>query len=292
MQLSIVLLNYNKSHLTVNCLESLYSQYGKEFEDSIFEAIVVDNASEKDEREVLSEKIKLNKYRNLKLVQNNQNAGFSKGCNIGAASAMGKYLLFLNNDTVVKDRGIIGMAEYMEKNSDVSILGGQLKNHNGEKQSSTGKFYTLFNTFLLLAGMQRFGVIDKSPEKISEVDWVKGALLMIRKDVFEKLAGFDEKIFMYMEDMELCYRAKKAGFKTYFYPDVTIIHQDQGSSDRAFAVIQIYKGLLYFYKKHRSLSEYTLVKLMLYLKAGFAIIIGSITGNKYLTSTFRKAIQY
>ncbi len=292
MQLSIILLNYNKSHLTINCLESLYNQYWNEFENDIFETIVVDNASEKKELQVLLEKIKMNKYKSLKLIKNNENLGFSKGCNLGAEKAIGKYLFFLNNDTIVRDKGIVGMIECMEKDTDVSILGGQLRNVDGEKQASTGKFYTLFNTFLLLIGMQKIGILDKSPKKIAEVDWVKGALLMVRKDLFGKLLGFDEKIFMYIEDMEFCYRAKKLGFKTYFYPDIAVMHQDQGSSNRTFAIVQIYKGLLYFYKKHRSYPEYMMVKLMLYTKAGFAIIIGSLTGDKYLTSTFRKAIQF
>lgn len=291
-QLSIILLNYNKSQLTLNCLESLYSHYAKEFEKGLFEVIVVDNSSQHEELALLTDKIKLKKYKDLKMIKNNQNQGFSKGCNTGAKKASGKYLLFLNNDTVVEDKGIIGMAEYMETNSYVSILGGQLKKFNGENQPSTGKFYTLFNTFLLLAGMQKFGVTDKNPKIISEVDWVKGALLMMKKDVFDKLGGFDEKIFMYTEDMELCYRAKKAGFKTFFYPDVTIVHEDYGSSDRSFAIVQIYKGLLYFYKKHRSHFEYSLVKMMLYLKAGIAIGVGVVTGDKYLTTTFRKAIEF
>ena len=292
MLLSIILLNYNKSDLTLQCLKSLYNQCGKEFEESIFEAIVVDNASDIEDLKNLTEKITMQKYKNLKVIKNSENTGFSKGCNVGAKKAVGKYLLFLNNDTVVKDKGITGMMEYMEKNSDTSILGGQLKSTIEEKQPSTGKFYTLFNAFLFLVGMQRIGIVDKSPETISEVDWVKGALLMIRKDVFERLSGFDEKIFMYMEDMELCYRAKRLGYKTFFYPNITIIHQDQGSSNRTFAIVQIYKGLLYFYKKHKSPMEYVIVKAMLYTKAFLAIIIGFLTGNKYLTTTFRKAIQF
>jgi len=292
MQLSIVTLNHNKSQLTLNCLESLYSQYDKEFDKNDFEIIVVDNASDKSELNNLSGKIKNKQFNNLKFIKNDVNAGFSKGCNIGAKSARGKYLLFLNNDTIVKDNGIISMLEYMKKNPVVSILGGQLRSPNGIRQSSADHFYTLFRTFLLLAGMQKFGVLDKSPENISEVDWVKGALLMIKKDVFENLGGFDEKIFMYTEDMELCYRAKKAGFRTFFFPKITIIHVDQGSSSRSFAIIQIYKGLLYFYKKHKSPVEYAIVKLMLYIKAGVSILIGELTGNKYLTTTFRKAIQF
>jgi GT2 family glycosyltransferase len=292
MLLSIITINYKNSPLTIECLKSLYKYHGKNFKENIAELIIVDNSSEDKSFGEIDSEIKKNGYKNIKIIRNAENVGFSKGCNQGASKALGKYLLFLNNDTLVEDNGIMRMVEYMEKNEDVAILGGQLKNPNGEKQASTGKFYTLFNTFLLLISMQRFGVTDKNPTTISEVDWVKGALLMIRKNIFEKLAGFDERIFMYTEDMELCYRAKLLGYKTYFYPDVNVIHQDLGSSNRSFAVVQIYKGVLYFFKKHRSNLELSLVKIMLYTKAVVAIMIGILTGNKYLTTTFRKAIQF
>ncbi|HUQ85026.1 MAG TPA: glycosyltransferase family 2 protein [Candidatus Limnocylindrales bacterium] len=292
MMLSIISINYKKSHLTINCIDSLYKLYNDDFEKNKFELIIVENGSEDDSLDFINIKIAKDSIKNIKVINNKKNEGFAKGCNIGAKEAKGKYLLFLNNDTTVMDKGIVRMVEYMDKNIDVSILGGQLTNVNGEKQSSAGKFYTLFNTFLLLLGMQKFGLIDKSFNKVTEVDWVKGAMFMMRKDVFDKLSGFDEKIFMYIEDMELCYRAKKAGFRTFFYPDVSVIHQDQGSSSRSFAVANIYKGLLYFYKKHRSNMEYILVKAMLYVKAYVAITIGYITRNKYLTTTFRQAIQF
>lgn len=291
MLLSIISLNYKRVQITLSCIESLYKQYGEEFENGKMELIIVDNGSGDNSVDVLKNTIKEKGYKNFNIIENSSNLGFSKGCNIGAKKAKGDFLLYLNNDTIIKDKGILRMVEYMGENTDAAILGGQLKNLNGEKQASAGKFYTLFNTFLLLLGMQKFRVSDRNPEEISVVDWVKGALFMIRRDVFEKLSGFDEKIFMYTEDMELCYRAKKLGYKTYFYPDVSVVHQDLGSSNRSFAIVQIYKGLLYFYKKHRSQLEYTIVKTMLYVKAGIAIAIGSLTGNKYLTTTFRKAIQ-
>src|SRR5205807_1922254 len=128
--------------------------------------------------------------------------------------------------------------------------------------------------------------------KISKVDWVKGALLMIRRDVFEKLGGFDEKIFMYMEDMELCYRAHLAGYTISFYPDVDIRHKDQGSSNRTFAIVNIYKSLLYFYSKHKSKKEYDLLKALLLLKGYIAIMIGLLIGNKNLMERYQKAMQF
>ena len=209
---------------------------------------------------------------------------------MGVKQAEGEYLLFLNNDTVVKDAGILKMAKYLGENQNVSILGGQLRNVDGSLQASAGSFYTLFKAIMLLVGMQKFGLLDKSPSQIKRVDWVKGGLLMIRKNVFEKLKGFDEKIFMYTEDMELCYRAKLKGFETYFYPFTYVLHAEHGSTNRTFAIVNIYKNLLYFYKKHRSFLEYLILKTFLIIKAYLLIIIGIVTNNKYLKETYKEAL--
>ena len=97
---------------------------------------------------------------------------------------------------------------------------------------------------------------------------------------------------MYSEDMEFCFRMKEAGYGVAFYPEVKVVHSEHGSGSRSFAIINIYKGFLYFYKKHKSYPEYLLVKLMLVTKAWIAIIIGSLTGNKYLVTTYKQAIKF
>ncbi len=291
MFVSIVTLNYKKANLTITCMESLYKEFKPEFENNIFELIIVDNASGDDSVRKLESIIKKNKYQNIKIIENSENAGFSKGCNLGAKFSKGDFILFLNNDTVIKDKGILKMAEYMQDHNEVSILGGQLKNMDDTLQASTGDFYNLDKVLLLLLGFQKYGILDKSPENISKVDWVKGGLLMIRKNVFEKLKGFDEKIFMYTEDMELCYRAKLNGFNTYFYPNINILHQDHGSTNRTFAIVHIYENLLYFYKKHKSFIEYLIAKFLMSSKAVLLIILGTITNNNYLKNTYKEALE-
>lgn len=290
MKLSIVSLNFIKKELTMQCMESLYAVYSEEFKKNEFEFIVVDNASGNNSVEVLENFIKKNNYKNFQVIANKKNAGFGGGNNAGAAQAKAKYLLFLNNDTQVKDNGVADMVSYLEKNPSIAILGGPLKNTDGTPQPSSGKFYTLISALMLLLGFQRFGFLDQSPSTIEKVDWVKGALLMIKKDVFEKLGGFDEKIFMYTEDMELCYRAHKSGYAVYFYPYVSVLHKDQGSSNRTFAIVNIYKNILYFYKKHRSFGEYVFISFLLKSKAILLIIIGKILHNTYLTTTYEQAL--
>ena len=291
MVLSIITLNYKKVDLTLNCIKSLYAQFGEKFGNNTIELIIVDNASGDDSVETLNKTIHQEKYKNIHVSANSENAGFGKGCNLGAKTAKGKYILFLNNDTIVKDRGIYDMVTFLEQHQEAAILGGQLCNMDGSTQSSTGNFYTLPRVFMFLLGLQRYKLIDNSPRTVSRVDWVKGGFFMIRADVFHKLKGFDENIFMYTEDMELCYRAAIAKYATYFYPHAKVLHVDQGSSNRTFAIINIYENLLYFYKKHRSNNEYIFLKTLLKTKAIFLFAIGKIFKNDYLSQTYEKALK-
>ncbi len=285
MKLSIIILSYNTKNLTFSCIRSVIDQYKKNIENREVEIIVVDNAS------IDGTVQKLKKLNGIKLIQNKKNFGFSKGNNIGAKIALGKYLLFLNSDTQVKDRGFFEMIKFLDDNPKIGILGAKLLNRNGESQKSAGKFYNLFILFLSLLGLERFGIVKKSPSEIKKVDWVSGASLMIRKDLFKRLKGFDERIFMYMEDVELCFRAKKLGFLTYFFPKIKLIHWEMGSSSRTFSILNIYKGTLHFYKKHARAEEYFIAKLLLITKAIVAILIGFIINNNYLKKTYFNAFK-
>lgn len=288
INLSIIILNYNTKDLTIQCLESLAKQYSEQLKSGEFEVIVVDNSSTDDS--VSSIKKKVLSIKNVKLIENKENVGFSKGNNIGAENARGKYLFFLNSDTEVEDQGLIKMVEFMEQNEKVGVLGARLKNIDGTNQKSVGKFYNLQNVSLMLMGAERLGMLRFSPNKILKADWVMGAAMMARSDLFKKIGGFDEKMFMYMEDVELCFRIKKSGFNIYFYPDINIVHKERGSSNKTFAVTNIYKGLLYFYKKHGNFLSYNYVRSLLYSKAVLALAIGTVTRNNYLIATYRKAI--
>ncbi len=290
MKLSIITLNFRKPSLTISCLQSVYKEYKKQFEEDIYEFIIVDNYSQDDSVSVLQKELKNQKYKNVHLYENHENKGFGSGNNFGAFKSNSEYIVFLNNDAQVKDDGLSRMVDYMERHSEVAILGGQLRNGDNSLQSSAGRFYTPIRVMMLLIGLQRFGLLDSSPNTIQKVDWVKGALLMVRRDIFEKLHGFDEKIFMYTEDMELCYRAKLLGFDTYFYPNTEVIHSEHGSSNRSFAILNIYKNLLYFYNKHRTREEYMLIKSLLFTKAIILVICGKIMHNSYLTNTYEKAL--
>ena len=287
--LSIIILSYNTKDLTVRCIESIVKQYKQELTRKEIEIIVVDNASLDDSVSAIG---KISSLQNLKILLNRENVGFGKGCNIGAKKASGKYFLFLNSDTEVLDNGFLKMTEFLDAHNDVGILGGKLLNADGSLQPSGGSFYNLFNLFLMLLGGERLGLTRKSAQKVEKVDWVSGACMMVRSEVFEKLSGFDEELFMYMEDMELCFRAKELGFKTYFYPNISLQHKQLGSGNRTFAIINIYKGILHFYRRHKSRFEYLIAKTLLFAKAAILIFVGILTANQNLSVRYKKAIKF
>lgn len=283
MTLSIIILSYNTKELTINCINSIVDQYKQELDKDQFEIIVVDNASMDDSTEAV-EKLKIE---NLKLIKSPDNLGFSRGCNLGANNAKGSYLLFLNSDTEIKDQGFVKMVEYLEKNEQIGILGGALKNEDGTAQTSAGNFYNLPNLFLMLYGHDK----RVSPKIIQKVDWVSGASLMIKKSIFEKIGGFAKELFMYMEDVELCFKANKKGFLTCFYPEIILYHKELGSGNKSFAIINIYKGILFFYKKYMPRWQYEIARAMLFIKAFYLSNLGKITGKKYLQETYGKALE-
>ena len=115
--------------------------------------------------------------------------------------------------------------------------------------------------------------------------------MMVRSDVFRNLGGFDENYFMYVEDMDLCLRAKKENYKTYFSPSAIILHKGQGSSSRSFAIKNIYKGLIYFNKKHGNNLSLLLIKSLLVFKASVLVLLGKIINNKYLVLSYKEALK-
>jgi GT2 family glycosyltransferase len=92
-----------------------------------------------------------------------------------------------------------------------------------------------------------------------------------------------------MEDVEICYRIKKAGFSTLFFNDVSILHKERGSSNKRFAILNIYKGVIYFYKKHKPFWQYFIARMLLAIKALISFFIGLVTFNKNLISTYKEA---
>ncbi len=278
---SIIILSFNTENLLRDCLLSLHKTLTTEHE-----IIVVDNASKDGSTQMVERE-----FPKVVLIKNTENSGFAKGCTIGAKKAQGEYLLFLNSDIVLSHDPLPNFLSAINDNKANAVVGGLLENPNGTLQRSYGDFYTLKNVFLMLFLGEKHEVKRFQGKEKSTVDWVSGGCMFVRREVFDRVGGFDEGFFMYIEDMEFCYRIKKAGYEVLVTPHVRVTHLGQGSSSKTFAIVNIFKGLLYFYKKHKSKVEYKVVKLMLKAKAYGAILIGTFLKKPTVVSTYRQALQ-
>lgn len=287
IELSIIILSYNTAQLTKETIESIYTS--THLANDQFEIIVLDNASSDDSILVISRLCE--KYKNLHLIQESTNHGFSRGNNLAVQKARGKYVLFLNSDIIVQEKGIDVLLETIKSDNNINFVGGKLLNKDGSPQASCGPFYTLPVIFgaLFLRG-DYWGLTRYSPQERKRVDWVSGACLLTTREAFLELGGFDEKIFMYMEEIDLLYRAKKKEMKTFFEPNARFIHLGSASSKgKTYPILQVYRGFLYFYHKHHSRFHILALKGMLQLKALIVIVIGLVTHKRQLVKTYEEA---
>ena len=182
---------------------------------------------------------------------------------------------------------------YTKNQKEYGFVGGKLFNKDKTPQYSAAPFFTIPVVFAVhfLRG-DYWGFTRYSPNKITSVDWVSGACFITKKNIFNEVGGFDEKIFMYMEEVDLMYRGRLKGYKTGFYPDAHFIHYGSLSSNgRSEPILNVYGGFLYFYKKHHGAGALFMLKLLLWLKAAVAYSIGVVVRNSYLTKTYEKALE-
>lgn len=291
MDLSIIIVHYNTPELFRLCIASIISSKPR----CTYEIIVVDNGSNSELR-IQNAEFR-NKYKQVKIrvIQNEENAGFGKANNQGAKIAQGKYLLFLNTDIEVIENAVTRIYEFINDRKDVNIAGAKLLNRNLSNQASCGMFYSLPVIFAMLF-MQgdRLNITRYSPPVSRIVDWVSGACFIISRRDFHSLKGFDEKMFMYMEEVELMLRARQEGMSVVFYPGTRFIHLGAATTKksgdiRLSPVVNIFHGLLYVYRKHRPAREQRLLRGMLLTKARLSRIIATLIGNRGMLEVYRHA---
>lgn len=249
---SIIIVNYNSAELLNDCLQSLIMHHNIEN----FEIIIVDNNSQEN---FIEDILKI--YPKINLIKLEENVGFSRANNIAAKQANGDLLLFLNNDTLFIENSIEKMEKYFNQNKSIGVLGPKLLNKDYSFQLSAGKLPTIFQEFkdkIIYFFYRRFKTVNNLLnklffKKILEVEWVTGACMMVSKDVFDLVNGFDDNIFLYFEDKDLCARIKKINKKIIYYPETSVIHLIGGSSSKTSKALirKIYrKSQKYYYTKH------------------------------------------
>lgn len=288
---SIIIVSYKGWARLIKCLESLSSFTGNSVAT---EVIIVDNKSEDDTIFELEKR-----FPKFKFIHNTVNGGFSNGCNLGAKNAEGKFLLFLNPDTVASEPELEKLIKTAEENENFGIISCRQVNENGKESVASGQFPTLFN----LTGFQRSiskiltphtsqltphtSHLTPHPSHLTPdftfPDWISGSVVLIRKEVFERINGFDEDFWMYFEDVDLCRRVANAGLKIAFCRNITIEHNHGGSSrinikTASLTKTEVHVSRHVYISKHKKGIEKILIHTFLILNniitAGVMAILG------------------
>lgn len=273
-KLTISIVNYNGGEYLLSCLESL-KNVSKKLE---FDVFVVDNASTDGSLESAK-----NKFPNVNYISNKENLGFGKAHNIVLKKSRTPYLLILNPDCEVFPGTLEYLIDYLDKNPDVGVCSPKIEKADGSLDLASHRgFPTPWASFLyfVLNNDRLYHLTDRDFNKTQEVDSIVGAFMLIRKSVLDKIGYFDEDYFLYGEDLDLCFRIKKAGFKVMYVPEVKIKHvkgissgikkhsQQDSSADtqtKNLALDNFYSTMKLFYKKHYSKKYPFLLNWLVYL---------------------------
>lgn len=277
MDVSIILVNYNTCKMTLDCIASIYEHTSK----VSFEVIVVDNESHDESQAFFAAD------KRVVFVESGDNLGFGRANNLGLKYAKGKYVFFLNTDTLLENNAIEIFYEYSEKHSreHIGAIGCPLVGADGKPTFSSGHFLKIGKVFLTLT--QHFGHVPDIYGKnkkilgdndlVANVDYVSGANVFVRKDVVDQFGAFDPDFFMYYEETEMQYRWTKMGYLSYVIKTPQIIHLEGGSQEkntmfRSDKFIRSFESEKLYFKKTRNKLDYliyrfsALIYLMVFVK--------------------------
>jgi len=270
MNVSIIIVTYQSQDEILKCISSIY----KCIIDVDFEIIIIDNASTDN-----TIKIVKNQFPDVIIKKNKKNEGFASANNIGSKIAKGEFLFFLNPDTEIIENTIEVLLSIYSSNPKNGIVAPQIKNVDGSIQLSTGKAPTIFTSLFEAFGLyiflsnKLFGYRDSSKYKNHlSTDWVSGACFLVKKELFDKLDGFDKNFFLYLEDADFCLRVKKKLNKNIIFTSKTnIIHAGalSSKSNSYISKLSSYRSKMYYHKKHDSLFIYLGLIPLLY----FAVLL-------------------
>lgn len=302
LDLSIIIINYNTARLTIDCLTSII----KNINHLSYEIVLIDNGS--DIKDFNNVKAFAKKFPQIKLVGNKKNFGFSKANNQGMKHSRGKHLLFLNSDTILKSDVVSPLLKWMESHPRAGIVSCQLYNADGSVQGTGGYFPTFSKVLLWMLMLDDIPFFERLikpfhpahkykanagnlPSSPTSYDWITGAFMLVRREVADEITGFDEDYFMYVEDVDYCYRAKKASWEVWLLPEYGITHLGGSSSKTEFPLLSEFNNLRLFYKKHMPRWQGRILPLL--FKIGIlqrAVILGILKGpqtGKLYVKTFK-----
>lgn len=290
MQLSVIILNYNVRYFLEHCLKSVQ----KALQNIDAEIIVVDNNSPDDSCQMVK-----NLFPEVILIENKENLGFPKGNNIGVQQANGMYICILNPDTVVAEDTFEKLLEFAQQKSDLGIIGCKLIDGTGNflPESKRGiptpwvafsKTFGLYKLFPSIKRFQKYYAQHLDENTTGQVDILVGAFMFLRKETYMQLGGFDERYFMYGEDIDLSYAALKLNLKNYYYASTTVIHYKGESTVKDEKYRQRFQeGMELFYSKH--MNKALLWNIVMKVGMKLFVIFKMKRGN---ANTSKKNVQY
>ncbi|MFE3847472.1 glycosyltransferase family 2 protein [Flavobacterium sp. LB3P45] len=267
MQLSVIILNYNVRYFLELCVLSVQSA----LEAIDGEIIVIDNNSSDDSCVMMKQR-----FPNIRLIQNKDNLGFPKGNNIGVAQAQGEYVCILNPDTVVAEDTFIKVLNFANKQKDLGIVGCKLIDGIGNflPESKRGvptpwvaftKITALYKLFPKSRTFGKYYAQHLSENETGKIDILVGAFMLMKRDLYQEIGGFDEDCFMYSDDIDLSYRVLKEGKFNYYFHETTVMHYKGESTIKdGIYMKRFQEAMNFFYKKHFQAS----VVFCLFMKVG------------------------
>jgi GT2 family glycosyltransferase len=292
--LSIIIITKDTEQLLKSLLLSI--EKDTTLNPYIQDIIVIDNASADGTEVMIREE-----FPSLQYVKNNENKGFAASANMGIARAKGDYLLFLNSDTRLIDGEIVKMLHFMEEHKDVGICGPQLVFPDMRLQRSFAAAPSLLSELLpqlLRIPGHQSPVTNHHPPSTShgiiDVSSLIGAAILVRKSLLKRFGGFDEQFFFFLEETDLCLRARSMGQRVVFLPDVKVIHL-QGETVRKTWVkgrIEYNISLHKFIKKHHSLPYYLLFQWIRFIKTSIFIICTTCLPFLLFNKKIRRSYSY
>ncbi|MDH7463376.1 glycosyltransferase family 2 protein [Chitinophagaceae bacterium 26-R-25] len=258
MHLSVIIVNYNVKFFLEQCLYSLLKAIDNLPSPADAEVIVFDNASSDSSREFF-----LDKFQGVQFIWHNENLGFAKANNRALSFAKGKYILFLNPDTILSEDTLYKSLHYLESQAGSGALGIRMVDGSGNflPESKRGfpspaaSFYKLSGLIHLFPSSKKIAAYyagHLSERENNEIDVLSGAYLLVKKEALDKTGGFDEAFFMYGEDIDLSYRIQKAGYRNFYFADSTIVHfKGESTNQNSGRYVRIfYQAMNIFVHKH------------------------------------------
>ncbi|MBI5214824.1 MAG: glycosyltransferase family 2 protein [Ignavibacteriae bacterium] len=267
---SIIIVTYNSASYIEQCIHSIHEHS----QQTSFEIIIVDNCSLDTTVQIIE-----SKFPQAKIFQNQHNVGFASANNQGIEASEGKYILLLNPDTEFKSNLLQESLTFLKHHPDVGCVGPQILNVDGSIQRTGVSFPSLWNSFVeiffleqLFPSTRIFGRhrrLFDNPNEEHIVDYLQGSCLMFPKQVLQKLAGMDERFFLYFEETDLCYRLKQEGWKTVYVPQAKLLHYGGSGSEyyNEFRLLNYHKSFLLFHSKHYSQTKQIVFRLILFARA-------------------------